>query len=495
MTWMLELPIAYGLGWALIHFLWQGALIALLLAAILPVLRVPRTRYVAACGAMTAMVAAFVATWVWAMPHSIASSSLGASLGAFSDSASQPVALIVKSSAFEIALPWLVTLWAAGAVLTGMYHIAGWISVQRMRRVGVCAAPAEWQNRLRRLTGQMGVSQPLVLLESSLAHGPIVVGVIRPAILFPAGLLSGLPVSQLEAILLHELAHVRRLDYLVNLMQTLIESVLFYHPAVWWVSKLMRDERESCCDDAVVAVRGNAPDYAAALVMLEERRCFGREPAPAATGGILVNRIRRLLRQPEEPRAVAGLILSMGLLLGAFCMIAVAQQAKSAAQAADENRVDTPFERWLNEDVVYIISDEERAAFERLAADEERARFIEQFWERRDPTPGTPANERKVEHYRRIKYANERWTASVAGWKSDRGRLYLLYGPPDEIESHPSGETIKRPGSSTTFANPFEMWRYRRIEGLGEDVWATFEDKERSGDFPLISRPAATKPE
>jgi len=495
MTWTLELPLAYGLGWALLHFLWQGALIGLLLAATLPALRAPQTRYVAACSAMMAMVAAFVTTWAWSVPQSIAQFIPQVSRAGSAGSTSGRTALIVESSAFEIALPWVVTLWAAGAVLIGIYHVGGWIAVQRMRRVGVCAAAAVWQDRLRRLAGKMGVSQPLVLLESSLANGPIVVGLLRPAILFPAGLLSGLPVSQLEAILLHELAHVRRLDYLVNLMQTLIESLLFYHPAVWWVSRLMRDERESCCDDAVVAVRGNARDYAAALVTLEERRCFGREPAAAATGGILVNRIRRLLHQPEEPRAVAGLVLSMGLLLGAFCMIAVAQQAGSAAQAADENRVDTPFARWLNEDVVYIISDEEREAFERLAADEERQRFIEQFWKRRDPTPDTAVNESKIEHYRRIKYANERWPAGVAGWKTDRGHSYVLYGPPDEIESHPVGGAMQRPGSSFTSTNPFEMWRYRQIDGLGEDVWATFEDKERNGDFPLILGPEATKPE
>lgn len=492
MNWTLELPLAYGLGWALLHFLWQGALIALLLTAALPVLRAPQTRYVAACSAMIAMVAAFVTTWAWSIPQSIAPLIPHVSRAGSAGSNTAPAALIVESSAFEIALPWVVTLWAAGAVLIGMYHVGGWISVQRMRRVGVCAAPAVWQDRLRRLACRMGVSQPLLLLESSLANGPIVVGLLRPAILFPAGLLSGLPVSQLEAILLHELAHVRRLDYLVNLMQTLIESLLFYHPAVWWVSKLIRDERESCCDDAVLAVRGNARDYAAALVTLEERRCFGREPAAAATGGILVNRIRRLLRQPEEPRAMAGIVLSMGLLLAAFCMIAVAQQAGSAAQAADENRVDTPHARWLNEDVVYIISPEEREAFERLTAEEERQRFIEQFWGRRDPTPDSAVNELKVEHYRRIEYANERWTAGIAGWKSDRGRLYVLYGPPDEIESHPSGGTNKRPGFSSS--HPFEMWRYRQIDGLGEDVWATFEDKQRTGDFPLISGPLAMKP-
>jgi len=491
MTWTLQLPLAYGLAWALVHFLWLGALIALLLAATLPLLHAAQTRYASACAAMTAMAAAFVAAWAWSMPQVIAHAMPQASGVASTGAITQPVGLIAASSAFENALPWVVTLWAAGALTIGLYHLGGWISVRRIRRVGVCTAPPDWQDRLSRLASRMGVSQRLVLLESSLANGPMVVGLLRPAILFPVGLLSGLPVSQLEAILLHELAHVRRFDYLVNLIQTVVESLLFYHPAVWWVSRLMRMERENCCDDAVVAVRRDVGEYVAALVTLEERRCFGQEPAPAATGGILMNRIRRLLRQPEEPRAAAGLILSMGLLLGAFCVIAVAQQAEGGAQAAEQNRAPSPQAEWLNKDVVYIIADEERAAFERLQTDEERDRFVEQFWERCDPTPGTTKNELKDEHYRRIEYAVKRWTASVPGWKTDRGRVYILYGPPDEIESHPSGGTMKILNFSS--AAPFSVWRYRRIEGIGEDVWALFEDKDRTGDYPLNRELVARK--
>ena len=128
------------------------------------------------------------------------------------------------------------------------------------------------------------------------------------------GLLAGLPAAQVEAILLHELAHVRRSDYLVNLLQTLVEGLLFYHPAVWWISGTIRAEREHCCDDLVVATQGDAHEYAAALVALERNRWAGQETAMAATGGSLVKRIRRLLAEPEGPRASLSPVFSAILL-------------------------------------------------------------------------------------------------------------------------------------------------------------------------------------
>src|SRR5207253_2254915 len=139
----------------------------------------------------------------------------------------------------------------------------------------------------------------------------------------------------------------------------------------------------------------------------------------------------------------------------------------------------TPYKKWMNEDVGYIISDEQRKAFLRLSTDEERQNFIEQFWMRRDPTPDTEENEFKEEHYRRIAYANEHYASGIPGWKADRGRIYITFGPPDEIDSHPSGGTYSRPtaeggGETTTF--PFEDWRYRYIEGIGNDV--NIEDLE-----------------
>ena len=153
----------------------------------------------------------------------------------------------------------------------------------------------------------------------------------------------------------------------------------------------------------------------------------------------------------------------------------------------------TPYRKWLNEDVAYIITDEERAAFKRLQTDEEREQFIESFWMRRDPTPDSIENEFKEEHYRRIAYANERYASGIPGWKTDRGRIYIMYGPPDENESHPSGGTYERPpeeGGGTTSTFPFEKWRYRYIEGIGTDIIIEFVDPTMTGEYRMTMDPS-----
>ena len=146
------------------------------------------------------------------------------------------------------------------------------------------------------------------------------------------------------------------------------------------------------------------------------------------------------------------------------------------------------YKKWLNEDVVWIITDEERAAFKQLSNDEERDNFIEAFWQRRDPTPDTEENEYKEEHYRRIAYANEHFAAGIPGWKSDRGRIYIMYGPADEVDSHPSGGTYERPieeGGGETSTFPFEDWRYRYLEGIGQEIIIEFVDTCMCGDYHM----------
>jgi GWxTD domain-containing protein len=155
--------------------------------------------------------------------------------------------------------------------------------------------------------------------------------------------------------------------------------------------------------------------------------------------------------------------------------------------------LETPFRKWLNEDVFYIITDEEKTSFKRLNTDEEREQFIEQFWLRRDPTPDTQENEYKEEHYRRIAYSNERFASGIPGWKSDRGRIYITFGPPDEIEDHPSGGTYQRPieeGGGTTSTFPFQKWRYRYIEGIGNDIIIEFVDTTMTGEFRMTMDPS-----
>jgi GWxTD domain-containing protein len=157
-----------------------------------------------------------------------------------------------------------------------------------------------------------------------------------------------------------------------------------------------------------------------------------------------------------------------------------------------EKELAGPWKKWMNEDVVYIITDEEKTAFKRLKTDEERQAFVESFWERRDPTPDTEENEYKEEHYRRIAYANDHYASGIPGWKTDRGMIYIKYGPPDEIDSHPSGGSYERPieeGGGETSTYPFEDWRYRYLDGIGTNIMIEFVDTTMSGEYHISLDP------
>ena len=170
---------------------------------------------------------------------------------------------------------------------------------------------------------------------------------------------------------------------------------------------------------------------------------------------------------------------------------AAKQRSRSDNQLKKE--LDSQYKKWLDQDVVYIISPEERSAFLHLSTNEEREQFIEQFWQRRNPDPESPENTFKEEHYRRIAYANERFASGIPGWRTDRGKMYIMWGPPDEIESHPSGGSYDRPaseGGGQTSTYPFEQWRYRYLEGIGNDVNLEFVDPSMTGEFRLTMDPS-----
>jgi len=159
---------------------------------------------------------------------------------------------------------------------------------------------------------------------------------------------------------------------------------------------------------------------------------------------------------------------------------------------AAEKEMESPYKKWLEEEVPYIITSEERAAFKKLSTDEEREQFIEQFWERRNPNPGSAENEFKEEYYRRIAYTNEHYASGIPGWRTDRGRIYIMYGPPDEIDSHPSGGPYVRPpeeGGGETSTYPFEQWRYRYIVGIGNNVILEFVDPSMTGEYHMTMDP------
>jgi len=166
----------------------------------------------------------------------------------------------------------------------------------------------------------------------------------------------------------------------------------------------------------------------------------------------------------------------------------ISEKQKKANARSLRQELSKTYKKWLDEDVRWIITDEERSAFMQLSNDEERDQFIEAFWQRRDPTPDTEENEFKEEHYRRIAYANEHFAAGIPGWKTDRGRMYIVFGPADEIDSHPSGGSYERPmeeGGGETSTFPFEDWRYRYIEGIGQEVIIEFVDTCMCGDYHM----------
>jgi HEAT repeat protein len=210
-------------------------------------------------------------------------------------------------------------LWLTGVVTLSLRLASGWLAARRLRALGTRPAPEACIATLHRLAARLRVSQPVRLLQSALVQVPAVLGWVRPVILLPASALTGLTPLQLEALLAHELAHVRRYDYLVNLIQSVIETLLFYHPAVWWISARVRDEREHCCDDLAVAVCGDAHFYASALLGMERLRVTTPALALTAAGGSLMGRVRRLVAPPPVeifPRWTAG-VLAASLVLAA----------------------------------------------------------------------------------------------------------------------------------------------------------------------------------
>jgi GWxTD domain-containing protein len=489
--------VSEALGWTLVHFLWEGVIIAALLAMLLAVVRSARIRYAVGCAAMLAMLVSFAVT----LFHFLPTSNGGA--GTLVPVNLLPLRRLPDGNGADsglpnltLLIPWLGPIWLLGVSLFYLRHAAGWVSLYGLRRRGAFQAPDSWQRAVTRLAVELRVSRPVVLLESLLADTPVVLGHFRPVILVPLGFLSGLPTDQVEAILLHELAHIRRSDYLVNACQRLMEGLLFYHPAAWWISRVIRSERENCCDDMVVLLRGDAHGYALALTSLEQNRLRQqwptRETAMAATGGNLMKRIKRLL-YPKGPSGIWAPTLAAAVLMAGSAMALAAWQVNAnpgLASLQSDQKAGT-WQKWLNEDVVYIISDEEKAAFEHLTTDEERQQFVAHFWARRDPTPGTPENEFKEEHYRRIAYANDHWPWQVPGWKTGRGMIYIKYGPPDEIDSHPAGGSYERPaaeGGGTVMTYPFEDWRYSHFAGVGS-LTVEFIDPTKTGEFRMTLDP------
>jgi GWxTD domain-containing protein len=289
------------LGWALLHFLWQGTLLGALLAVILRAGRAwsPQVRYLASCATLIAMALGVPVTWAY-----LSTSSGPAAPASILMLAGQRVELALAPDWREIVLVWLnahmawiVVLWAAGAGALLLRIGGGWLVARRHSRLGV---PLDYP--LSQLMERLGMTGAIELMRSSAVAAPQVFGWLRPVIVVPAAALARLTPPELEAVLAHELAHIARRDFLVNLVQSCVESLLFYHPAVWWVSAQIKLERERCCDDMAVRMCGDRVEYSRALLKLEETQ---PTLAMAASGSGLRGRVARLLGRSSNDLAPA----------------------------------------------------------------------------------------------------------------------------------------------------------------------------------------------
>ncbi len=351
---LLHAPTVELLGWTLLHFVWQGALMAAVLAGALHLLRhhPPRVRYAVGCVALLGLLALPIGTGV-VLSGGVDPSAPGApaSMGVVDNEvtsaeasyATEPAAAPPASwwawaaSRIQPALPWGVVAWGLGVIIVALRLGGGAWRMRRVRRSSR-SAPPEWQDRLRTLADRMRVGASVDLRQSDRVDGPVLAGWWRPVILVPAGFLSGLPPAQVEALLLHELAHVRRYDVLVGRLQAVVETLLFFHPATWWVSRQVRQAREACCDDLVVQAGSERTTYAQALTALAEQAVEGTATTawgPAATDGSLLNRIQRLVGPPEAP-STTGRRLSIVAVVLLMVTVPVGLAACASQQSSTE---------------------------------------------------------------------------------------------------------------------------------------------------------------
>jgi beta-lactamase regulating signal transducer with metallopeptidase domain len=313
-------PLAQAIGWALLHLLWQGVLVAAILAATLALLKrqSANARYLASCGALLLIVAlSFVTAYRAYDPiRGVADTSSSSSPSSEPQTGvsvptemSAAADVIIPESSDRLAaiatfanshLTQIVIAWLIGVTLLASRLLVGWVGANRLAARNTRPAEQQWEIAMQRIAEALQLHRTIRLLESAAVEVPTVIGWLRPVVLLPVASLSGLSTDQIEMILAHELAHVRRHDFIVNLLQSTVETLFFYQPAVWWISRRVRVERENCCDDLAVAVFGDPIRYARALTRFEELRIDAAQTVLAANGGSLLSRIRRLVTSHGE---------------------------------------------------------------------------------------------------------------------------------------------------------------------------------------------------
>ena len=333
---------ANALGNAVVQSLWQCVLVGALAAAVAMCSRRAAVRYGVWCAGMLACAAWFALTFVVGMrverPLELAGYAgrvRGGVMAAGPEAGSSGVVGAASVGLFEI----VAMLWLCGFAFVSVRFVMQWRAAQLLRTRGLVAAGAEWQTLFEDVRGVFGVSRRVCLRVSERARCPMVVGVLVPVVVVPASVLLMLSPAQVRMVLAHELAHVRRYDHVVNMLQVLIETVMFYHPVVWWMSHQARLEREHCCDDAAVRMCGDAVAYARALTELEEVRQSSRAVLAINDGSSLMNRITRILGCSDRQRLGSGSVRTLAVL--AAGTVIAAAGITSAAMRGSEARAET----------------------------------------------------------------------------------------------------------------------------------------------------------
>ena len=433
--------LSEALGWTLLHFLWQGSLIAVMLWCTLSLMerRSSDARYGAACVALLAMMVFPLLTFLHlageeynslvAAPISVDARSVAVYAGVGAGPASWSSHL---TPAIDRLMPWLMALWCAGVLVFSCRLAVGLSVAHGWKLQGTEDTPARLQKVFDDLRTRLGVRQAARLVESACVHAPMVIGWLKPVVLLPAGCLAGMSQQQVEALLAHELAHICRNDYFVSVVQSVLEAVLFYHPAVWWISNQVRREREYCCDEMAVGVCGDRLAYAKALSQLEERRALLPDVALGANGGVLTMRIKRLLgyRQEIASANMAWMIVLVVVIAGgssiigrfalaesksassaAEPMMQAGEEAQAAAQAtmAEGERNATEVERQIEK-----AAEQSRAAEKQLArAQEELARATKNSY-----AQAADQNQLDEAQKKQLADAQEQVQAALEKWKS-----------------------------------------------------------------------------
>lgn len=349
-----------ALGWTIFHSFWQGLVIGLIVFLLYKYRRnlSSQTRYLLGILALTAIFASSLFTFFMAY-HPVPSqaglitftSANISNLKNISETAGELSRINPVSSGWQQSLMrtfnFVGIIWAIGVLLLTLRLAGGLLVINSMRRQGILPLPLEWRQKLPLLARKTGVHRSVTYLQSQKLKVPIVIGILRPVVLIPSMILSGLTADQLETIFVHELAHIRRYDFLVNIMQTIIEALLFYHPVVWIISWNVRQEREKCCDDFTIKVCGKVSLYARALACLSELQITPVIPSMAVTGNqkSTLNRVERLINNPKmktntTERLIAGLVLLTSVLV---ITLSTGATLKPSGFAQMETQIELPF--------------------------------------------------------------------------------------------------------------------------------------------------------